>query len=462
MQLLPYSLLCFFISNALIYSQPTFFEKTFGDATLGEKGIASIQIASGAIFTIGQANQDISLTKLTANGELIWQKTYGTDRDDYPNNFLQYEEHSFIIAGESFGTSLDGLLLKVDTLGNEQWLKTYDFFEQSESFYSLDKTTTGDLVICGFATGEGEGNDILVSQFNPEGEPIWTRKYGGNKNEVGVAVKVNSHDEYIIASDYETINNVYNVYVMSLDNLGTFQWEVAVDNEFNGGCKNMIINTAGDYLIVGEQGTATNEAFDMYLTKISQAGNLLWTKPVFGHRTYGDAGFDLMETANEHYILTGYAYHNESQKTDIGVVYVSPEGELIDHTFYGGTAYDIAYDIIPSIYGGYIITGASTVNIDNQYFIIYDNAFASTNLTHSFINTPLTIYPNPLMGNRLYFNRPLKNGQLTLIDMQGKNVYSAQFQEPTTYQVLPNLQQGAYFLEIKTSSGSWVQKIWKH
>ena len=67
--------------------------------------------------------------KLDANGNVTWQKTYGgSSGDDCAHSIQQTSDGGFIVAGatSSYGAgSFDYWVLKLDANGNIIWQKTY-------------------------------------------------------------------------------------------------------------------------------------------------------------------------------------------------------------------------------------------------------------------------------------------------------------------------------------------------
>lgn len=438
------------------------FSHTFGDDLLGEKGIASVQLTDGSIYMLGTNSQDITLTKLDESGNEIWQKEYGTDYYDYANNIVLVDENSFVIVGETYHSptaNLDGLLIKVDTDGNEIWQKQHGSIIANESLYSIDKTLENGFVACGFISGsEGTtGNDILVMVFDENGEEVWQKSYGTDLNEVGVAICATETGEYMISCDKQKFGTfAYNVYVFKVDSQGNMLWNLDIYNENNGGCKNMKPNSKGNFVIVGEMTTATSIYFDAYILEVTSDGELLLEKQIDGTDN-GDAVFDVMEIEGNRYLLTGYTYNPEKEQTDIGVWLVDGLGNELDKRYYGNEGYDISYDIIPSNSGGYLVTGASFTNSNDQYILISDEAFSITDVPENHFQSKylknVSLFPNPITSENLtiYFDEKIENATAKLFDINGKMLWETNIETDfSNLTINKNIKNGLYFLQIAT------------
>ena len=452
----------FLIINRFHTSAQNPFSHTFGDDLLGEKGIASVQLIDGTIYMLGNNSQDITLTKLDENANLIWQKEYGTDGYDYANNILLVDENTFVIVGETYHpttSNLDGLLLKIDSEGNIIWQKQHGTTTANESLYSIDKTLENGFVTCGFVSGsEGTtGNDILVMVFDENGEVIWQESYGTDLNEVGVAVCADENGDYVISCDKQKNGTFsYNIYVFKVDNQGNMLWNLDVYNENNGGCKNMKPNSKGNFVIVGEMTTATSNYFDAYILEVTSGGELLWQKEIEGTDN-GDAVFDVLEVQGNRYLLTGYTYNPTKQQTDIGVWLVDDLGNELDKRYYGNDGYDISYDIIPSNSGGYLVTGASFTNANDQYILISDAAFPMTNVTETHFQSKnlaaIKLFPNPITSEdvTVFFDEKIEKATVKLFDINGKMLWQTNKEiDFSNLTINKNVKNGLYFLQITT------------
>ena len=69
-------------------------------------------IVAGQTYSSGAGDQDIWLLKLTANGDIVWQKTYGGGAWDFANFVQQTSDGGYIVAGgtSSFGAGEQGCM----------------------------------------------------------------------------------------------------------------------------------------------------------------------------------------------------------------------------------------------------------------------------------------------------------------------------------------------------------------
>lgn len=104
-------------------------------------------------FDIGQkgGSFDACLFKLDTNGNLQWNKTFGGTQDDGATFVLQTIDGGYILSGFTYSNvpGGDAWLIKTDANGNELWNKTFGG-TGIEYAYSVLQTSDG-----GYALGAG-------------------------------------------------------------------------------------------------------------------------------------------------------------------------------------------------------------------------------------------------------------------------------------------------------------------
>ncbi|RLG24448.1 hypothetical protein DRN85_07675, partial [Methanosarcinales archaeon] len=117
-------------------------------------------VVMGYTGSYGAGLSDVWILKTNANGEEIWNKTYGGSSDDWGASVKQTPDDGYIITGstKSYGIgNSDVWLIKTDSNGNEQWNET--FGGSSDDWgNSVQQTTDGGYVIAGRTASYGAGS----------------------------------------------------------------------------------------------------------------------------------------------------------------------------------------------------------------------------------------------------------------------------------------------------------------
>lgn len=125
----------------------------------------STYILTGAKIISGFAGQAYMI-KINKTGGIIWQNHYGnpTVNDWFYTRPIILNDGSIVVAGQQMLGSIPiGMLVKTDSLGNQQWLRTY-YANPTNDNYVYDAKATSD------------GGFILVGSGNVTGQDAWVVK----------------------------------------------------------------------------------------------------------------------------------------------------------------------------------------------------------------------------------------------------------------------------------------------
>jgi len=135
---------------------------------------------------------DIYIVKTNANGEKIWEKTYGGQAHDWAKEIIKAPGGGYYVCGstQSVGAgSFDFFLMKIDDDGNELWFKTYggDDFDYGES---VKLSEDNNLYILGSSASYSTNYkpDFLLIKTNLEGEQIWMEQFGGDGSDYATSM----------------------------------------------------------------------------------------------------------------------------------------------------------------------------------------------------------------------------------------------------------------------------------
>jgi hypothetical protein len=182
--------------------------KTFGGAN-DEEGYSVLQtsdngfIVAGATSSFGSGGRDIFLIKTDSLGNSMWQKTIGGLSSDGAWYINHTSDGGYIITGWTFSNGPGFLgnawLVKTDSGGNEQWNKFFGGSEVDRG-YSVQQTSDGGYVITGYSSSFGAGlDDMLLIKTDSLGNQEWLKTFGGTGRDYGYSVQQTSDNGFIIA-----------------------------------------------------------------------------------------------------------------------------------------------------------------------------------------------------------------------------------------------------------------------
>jgi len=165
-----------------------------------------------------QGGLDYWLVKISSTGTKIWDKRYGGSLDETLGSFTATRDGGFLLGGTSLsGKSGDKTqstqggrdywVVKTDKDGNLVWEKTYGSLGQDE-VYSVGRSHGDNLFIAGTSNSGKNGNKSQASQggkdywllkLDKNGTKIWDKTFGGNQDDELRASAFTDQGHYVLA-----------------------------------------------------------------------------------------------------------------------------------------------------------------------------------------------------------------------------------------------------------------------
>ncbi len=164
--------------------------------------VGSTQSTDGHV-TNPLGDWDRWVVKLDAGGNMEWQRTYGGSGGDGGSSVVQMEDGGYMIGGstnsvdgdvtDAFGGN-DAWLVRTDAEGNILWQKSYGG-SGDESIRDLVALDDGGVLAFGSTNstdgdinGHQGGNDYWVFRVDAEGAMLWQRCLGGTGDDRGASL----------------------------------------------------------------------------------------------------------------------------------------------------------------------------------------------------------------------------------------------------------------------------------
>lgn len=283
-----------------------------------------------------------------------WEKTYGGSQDDEGFCLIENSDSSYIVIGDtrSFGNGgSDIYVLKINKYGDTIWTKCYG--ENTDEFsYSIKKHGNG-YVIAGYKYYT-QGTDIYLIKIDPEGNILWEITAGDSSYEYIRDFEI-SQDGNLVLAGYKGLSpQNYDFYFAKIDTLGNFLWEKTYGGNLND-FGYSISKTENGYIGVGYTYSFGAGDADIYVIRIDENGDTLWTKR-FGRENEDDAGFYISPTSDGNYVICGTS-HWVLLGYEIVYMKITGNGNLLWRWYNGSLDNDFAWCIKETCDRGYVITG---------------------------------------------------------------------------------------------------------
>jgi len=189
-------------------------------------------IVVGETDSSGAGEEDIWVLKLDADGDVEWQKTYGGRNEEEGYSVQQTSDGGYIVAGstDSFGAPEENAwVLKLESDGDIEWQRTYGT-DEDEYAYSIQQTSDGGYIL------SGEAEEIVWAlKLEADGDIEWQKTYRGSEgwNYDSLIQQTNDGGYLIVclieSEDPMTWDWWYDVRALKLDSNGDIEWQRIYD-----------------------------------------------------------------------------------------------------------------------------------------------------------------------------------------------------------------------------------------
>jgi len=244
-------------------------------ATVSDGGYIVTGIRWKGMFEIMQDPEhqepDAFLIRVDEQGDVLWNRTYGSLYDDRGFSVIETDDGGFLLAGSSRPdeSSLDmGFLVKTDSDGSEEWSQMYGG-EDGQQFQSVCTTSDGGYAAAGFTLSfDAQGTDYYLVKVDERGELAWSNHYGGSgDDEAFDVISGNDGGFVLVGASSVAMDSDRDIGVMRVDSTSELLWE----GIYGGGDHDIgysIISTQnGGYIIAGET-SSFGLSTQMYLLKL--------------------------------------------------------------------------------------------------------------------------------------------------------------------------------------------------
>jgi len=395
--------------------------------------------------TMNHGYKDMWLIKTDKDGNIVWQKTFGgTSSDDgYSIDFTA--DGGFILCGNSGSIDgdvsgnhgmLDVWLVRTDSLGNIIWQNSYGG-NKDEIGNSVIATNDGGFVVAGRTGTSSNGNvvgyygnnDFWVFKVDSVGTFLWQRCLGGSLYDQAFSIKATIDNGYIIAGSTRSLDHDLSsgwvtgeeTWIVKIDSVGNIIWNRTFGGTDDESYHSVILTSDGGYLMVGKTTSygPTTVGFhgyqDVYVVKVNSLGFVEWQK-CFGGINFEFAN-NSVETASGDFLIGASTYSldgdaNGNTIKGAWVLRISAIGNLIWQKTFGGVSLfgrtTELRDLIINNEEGITILSSTIANdgdisgnhgyydfwlvkLTEQYNIISGNTFIDSNLNNMYDSSEVVI-----------------------------------------------------------------------
>ena len=311
-------------------------EKTFGggrtDIGWGVHELKDKTYLFFGAIGIDSTNDDIFLACLDANGNKIWEKTYGNEKYERCTQMLPTSDGNFLLIGQRNvgpGKNIDSYILKIDDKGNMLWEKCFGGSLPERTYYG-GEIPNGDFLISGsILPYETAKADIFLLRISKHGELVWTKTIGEEKVHDIVHSFCRNRDKktYTLTGYSETSKEGFHEGLfMQIDEHGNLLKKQTYDTGEDMRLMHSEEITDGSFIVAGYiRKDITRNIHDALLLKFNKNGKAEWIK-TFGEPDKDDQGYWIVVNEDGTYTFVGYT-HSYGNNGDVWMIKTNKHGE---------------------------------------------------------------------------------------------------------------------------------------
>ena len=370
------------------------------------------QSMDGDVLSKTDNSYDFWLLKFDVNGEQEWQKVYGGIDDDRGQDVITTTDGGYAITGSSKSSDGDvsenaGLndfwVVKINDLGIIEWETSLGHSGTDKCFSILQTQDNGFLVSgvidissleldgCGSSSANRHaGGDYWIIKLDAFGTLLWSKSYGGSFSDTAYsAVETQTGDFIIVGSsdsddaDINTNIGSYDFWVLKLSSSGNMLWEKSFGGSEIDRARDVALTSDGNFLITGDSRSSNNDltnnygVSDIWIIKIDPNGELIWEKSFGGSNFDGVQAISIAE--NDSFLISGNSRSSDIDlvqnkgNNDAWIFSINFHGIIQWQTNLGGSNIDLFMDVVELENGSVVAVGNTN---SNDYDILENKGFS--------------------------------------------------------------------------------------
>jgi hypothetical protein len=313
------------------------------------------------LVSCGNYKDNICILKISKSGNQLWRKDFYAGSGSIASAIAESDDHDLFVCGRTARNQMtsrgDVLLIKTNSNGDTLWSKIYGGIKDDFGCQII-KSNDGNMVICGFSYSYTTSYicDIYLIKVNADGDTLWTRTYPDPDQETPFHLMQTQNGEYLVTGTNEDNGQHRELYLLKTDANGNKIWDKKIGPPTWKWGFSTIELSNGDLLTCGRH--STSGFSQVLLVKTDLLGNEYWEKE-FGAEDLSEEGNSMKQNSDGTFTITGSSYDMNTMKYDIVLLKVDQNGNQTWFKKFGGSDSEWGLNLIKDANDDNIITGTT-------------------------------------------------------------------------------------------------------
>jgi hypothetical protein len=303
---------------------------------------------------------DAFLTRVSADGSPAWSRQWGGAGPEFAQGLAVDPDGRAYVAGYSPGGERDqpvlgghdAFLTSFESSGERGWSTRWG--TDADDYVYAAALAPGGVVVVGYTQGAFDGfenaggADAFVSLCNTEGDVVWTQQLGTAGTDYAQAVTVDASGRILVTGytagrlGYDPDLGAEDAFLLELTGAGEMGWLHQWGSETTDYALSVAVDADGDAYVTGYTygampGQEPAGGEDAYLSKLSHAGELLWTRQL-GTVSRDSGRFVLLDPSGDPIVIgdtEGSLGGVAAGRRDAFWVHLDPQGHELQREQWG-------------------------------------------------------------------------------------------------------------------------------
>ncbi|SFV67225.1 hypothetical protein MNB_SV-12-488 [hydrothermal vent metagenome] len=265
------------------------------DGEKEDRGMAISRAKDGNLLILGSGksfnkngDRDLYVAKLSLDGKILWQRTFGGDRDEFAGGIAGTDDGGALIVGDSESFSRRGykdiFIIRLDKDGKKISEQTIGG-KKAEEAKALTRTADGNFMMVGSREVARAGDsDFFLLKLDQDGKKIWARTLGEENHDVLNAVAPTPDGGIVATGSTRSFGSEQtDLSVMYFDKTGKLIWHKIYGYKYYDEGNAITMTKGGGFMIAGSTNSMGKGDYDTYVIALDKKGSLIWSQ-LFGER----------------------------------------------------------------------------------------------------------------------------------------------------------------------------------
>ncbi len=251
------------------------------------------------------------------SGQLVWQRTVGTGFGavDQGDGIAPEVDGSVWVSGYVSANAdggRDGWLARYDATGRMIWEVTLSGpGGTNDEIRGLVSDGVGNVYAAGYRSGpKGQALDAWLARYDSAGTQAWVQHYNGveSRNDVYDALTLDAEGNVVVGGFTQSLVTGNDVFLRKVSSAGDVLWSRTFDGPSGGFdlLRDVEVSPAGHIYVAGYEAGPTAEARNAWLAKFDGDGNEIWSRSFNGPESLDDQLNGLSVIGEDEVVVCGF------------------------------------------------------------------------------------------------------------------------------------------------------------